>query len=248
MMPDRQQRAGRERCWQEATTMIAKGLAGFALTAAACLGFAMLASGCGGNPPAPAASLETTPTSHGTPVADSVVADSFAPKPVVKKVVVDPILLIHTSAGDVKVQLYIQKAPQTVDNFLRNYVNRGYYDQTIFHHVDKNSMIAAGGFSPDLQAKPSRAPVFNEASNGLKNTRGALTMARDPEVAHSATSQFSSIWSITRASTLFPKPPTPSMATACSGKSSKAWTCSTRSPSGRLLPKVIFPRCRKKPW
>ena len=170
--------------------MIAKGLAGFALTAAACLGFAMLASGCGGNPPAPAASLETTPTSHGTPVADSVVADSFAPKPVVKKVVVDPILLIHTSAGDVKVQLFIQKAPQTVDNFLRNYVNRGYYDQTIFHHVDKNSMIAAGGFSPDLQAKPSRAPVFNEASNGLKNTRGALTMARDPEVAHSATSQF----------------------------------------------------------
>jgi cyclophilin family peptidyl-prolyl cis-trans isomerase len=170
--------------------MIAKGLAGFALTAAACLAFAMLASGCGGNPPAPAASLETTPTSHGTPVADSVVADSFAPKPVVKKVVVDPILLIHTSAGDVKVQLFIQKAPQTVDNFLRNYVNRGYYDQTIFHHVDKNSMIAAGGFSPDLQAKPSRAPVFNEASNGLKNTRGALTMARDPEVAHSATSQF----------------------------------------------------------
>lgn len=170
--------------------MIAKGLAGFALTAAACLGFAMLASGCGGSPPAPAASLEATPTSHGTPVADSVVSDSFAPKPVVKKVVVDPILLVHTSAGDIKVQLFIQKAPQTVDNFLRNYVNRGYYDQTIFHHVDKNSMIAAGGFTPDLQAKSSRAPVLNEANNGLKNTRGALTMARDPEVAHSATSQF----------------------------------------------------------
>jgi cyclophilin family peptidyl-prolyl cis-trans isomerase len=171
--------------------MIAKGLAGFALTAAACLGFALLASGCGGSKtPAPAASLETTPTSQSTPVANSVVSDSFAPRPVVKKVVADPILVIHTSAGDVKVQLFIQKAPQTVDNFLRNYVNRGYYEQTIFHHVDKNSMIAAGGFTPDLQAKPSRAPVYNEATNGLKNTRGALTMARDPEVAHSATSQF----------------------------------------------------------
>jgi cyclophilin family peptidyl-prolyl cis-trans isomerase len=170
--------------------MIAKGLAGFALTAAACLGFAMLASGCGGNAPAPAASLEATPNSHGTPVADAAVSEAFAPKPIVKKAAVDPILVIHTSAGDVKVQLFIHKAPQTVDNFLRNYVHRGYYDQTVFHHVDKNSMIAAGGFSPDLQAKPSRAPVVNEASNGLKNTRGALTMARDPEVPHSATSQF----------------------------------------------------------
>lgn len=171
--------------------MIAKGLAGFALTAVACLGFAMLASGCGGGTaPTPPASIATSPTLQTTPVADSIVSDTSAPKPVVKKVAVDPILLIHTSAGDVKVQLFIQKAPQTVDNFLRNYVSRGYYEQTIFHHVDKNSMIAAGGFTPDLQAKPTRAPVYNEASNGLKNTRGMLTMARDPEVAHSATSQF----------------------------------------------------------
>ncbi|WP_254509707.1 peptidylprolyl isomerase [Anatilimnocola floriformis] len=171
--------------------MVAKSLAGFALTAVVCLGFALLASGCGGSKtPAPAASIETTPTSHGTPVADSIVSDSFATKPVVKKPAVDPILLINTSAGSVKVQLFQQKAPQTVDNFLRNYVNRGYYEQTIFHHVDKNSMIAAGGFTPDLQAKPNRAAVYNEAANGLKNTRGTLAMARDPAIAHSATSQF----------------------------------------------------------
>ena len=170
--------------------MVAKSLAGFALTAVVCLGFALLASGCGGSKtPAPAASIETPSTPQATPVADSMVSPQFAPKPV-KKPAVDPILLINTSAGSIKVQLFIQKAPQTVDNFLRNYVNRGFYEQTIFHHVDKNSMIAAGGFSPDLQAKPNRAPVYNEAANGLKNTRGTLAMARDPEVPHSATSQF----------------------------------------------------------
>lgn len=161
--------------------------------AASCLGIALLATGCGGSKtPAPTASIETTPTSaKATPVADSIVSEAFAPKaPIQKKPAVDPILVIHTSAGDVKVQLFLQQAPQTVDNFLRNYINRGYYEQTIFHHVDKNSMIAAGGFTPDLQSKPSRAPIINEASNGLKNTRGTLAMARDPEVAHSATSQF----------------------------------------------------------
>ena len=170
--------------------MVVKSLAGFAVTAVVCLGFALLASGCGGSKtPAPAASIETTPTSQSTPVADAIVSNSYATKPV-RKPAADPILLINTSAGSVKVQLFLQKAPQTVDNFLRNYVNRGYYEQTIFHHVDKNSMIAAGGFTPDLQAKPNRAPVYNEAANGLKNTRGTLAMARDPSVAHSATSQF----------------------------------------------------------
>ena len=171
--------------------MVAKGLAGFVLTAAACLGFAFLASGCGGSKtPTPAASIEAPSSPQATPVADGIVSDRFAPKPVAKKPAVDPILVIHTSAGDVKVQLFVQKAPQTVDNFLRNYVSRGFYEQTIFHHVDKNSMIAAGGFAPNLQAKPNRAPVYNEAGNGLKNTRGTLAMARNPEMAHSATSQF----------------------------------------------------------
>src|SRR5687767_8833591 len=165
--------------------MLAKGIVRVCSTAVG-VGLLLLATGCGGGKtPAPAASIETTPTAaKSTPTADGIVATSYAPTPrVPKKPAVDPVLVFHTSAGDVKVQLFLQKAPQTVDNFLRNYVNRGYYDQTIFHHVDKNSMIAAGGFAPDLQSKPSRAPVYNEASNGLKNTKGTIAMARDPEVA-----------------------------------------------------------------
>lgn len=172
--------------------MLAMRLAGVWSTTVGA-GLLLLATGCGGGKtPAPTASIETTPTAaKSTPTADGIVADSFTPKArPPKKPAVDPILVFHTSAGDVKVQLFLQKAPQTVDNFLRNYVHRGYYDQTIFHHVDKNSMIAAGGFTPDLQSKPSRAPVYNEASNGVKNTKGTLAMARDPEIAHSATSQF----------------------------------------------------------
>lgn len=155
------------------------------------VGCVILATGCGGNSASPpAASIEGSPSVNDSPIAQSTLASSTAPAPMEKKPQVDPIVIIRTSQGDLKVQLFVQKAPQTVDNFLRNYVNRGYYEQTIIHHVDKNSMVAAGGFTPDLQAKENRAPVFNESSNGLKNTRGTLAMARDPELAHSATSQF----------------------------------------------------------
>jgi peptidyl-prolyl cis-trans isomerase B (cyclophilin B) len=149
-------------------------------------------SGCGGGKsPAPTASIETAPT---TLTASATTTPDFAPAstpaPLPKKPLVDPIVVFHTSAGDIKVQLFIHQAPQTVDNFLRGYVHRGYYEQTIFHHVDKAMMIAAGGFTLDLQGKPTRAPVVNEAGNGLKNERGTIAMARDPGAAHSATSQF----------------------------------------------------------
>ena len=153
----------------------------------------VLSTGCGkGN--APAASIPEASSVDQSPIAQSAQGHSTlaasTAAPVQKKPQVDPIVVIRTSHGDLKVQLFVHKAPQTVDNFLRNYVNRGFYEQTIFHHVDKNSMIAAGGFTTDLQAKPNRAPVYNESSNGLKNTRGMLAMARDPELPHSATSQF----------------------------------------------------------
>lgn len=150
-------------------------------------------TGCGSGKGTPSASIEGTPSASESPIAQSAQPaplDVTPPAPVAKKPQVDPIVVIHTSQGNVKVQLFVHKAPQTVDNFMRNYVNRGFYEQTIFHHVDKNSMLAAGGFTTDLQAKPTRAPVFNESNNGLKNTRGMLAMARDPELAHSATSQF----------------------------------------------------------
>ncbi|WP_425618954.1 peptidylprolyl isomerase [Anatilimnocola sp. NA78] len=164
---------------------------GFAFVAS--LACALFSIGCGGSKtPVPAASIEAgdpavTATASDTNSDTSKPAESV---PIRKVAVVDPIVLIQTSAGDIKLQLFLQKSPQTVDNFLRNYVNRGFYEQTIVHHVDKGSLLAAGGYTADLQPKTTRAPIFNEAANGLKNTRGTISMARDPAVAHSATSQF----------------------------------------------------------
>ncbi|MGC9386895.1 MAG: peptidylprolyl isomerase [Hydrogenovibrio sp.] len=99
-----------------------------------------------------------------------------------------PIVLIQTSLGDIEAELYPEKAPESVKNFLR-YVNEGFYDGTIFHRVISNFMIQGGGFTPTLQKKPTHAPIQNEADNGLRNRIGTLAMARtnDP---HSATSQF----------------------------------------------------------
>lgn len=101
-----------------------------------------------------------------------------------------PEVLIETNQGKIKLRLDSQKAPQTVDNFLANYVERKFYDDTIFHYVDAGFMIAAGGFDQQLQAKETRTPIINEADNGLSNRRGTVAMSRHPEYVHSATSQF----------------------------------------------------------
>jgi cyclophilin family peptidyl-prolyl cis-trans isomerase len=100
----------------------------------------------------------------------------------------DPVVVIETSLGDIVVRLNPNKAPGSVENFLA-YVNDGSYDGTIFHRVIPDFMIQGGGFTADFQKKPTRAPIKNEASNGLKNRRGTIVMARTNEV-HSATSQF----------------------------------------------------------
>ena len=101
-----------------------------------------------------------------------------------------PEVLVKTSMGDIRIQLNPRKAPITVDNFLENYVDRGFYDNTVFHYVDKGFMIAAGGYTPDLEPKETRAYIRNEADNGLKNLRGTVAMARHPDHIDSATSQF----------------------------------------------------------
>ena len=80
-------------------------------------------------------------------------------------------------------------APRTVENFLA-YARDGHYNGTIFHRVVPGLLVQAGGFTPDLQAKPTRAPVPNEAGNGLSNQRGTLAAARDRGVSDSATTQF----------------------------------------------------------
>ncbi len=97
-------------------------------------------------------------------------------------------VLIKTSMGDILVELYPDKAPITVKNFL-DYVNDGFYDNTIFHRVIDGFMIQGGGFEPGMVQKPTKAPIKNEANNGLSNLRGTIAMART-QVIDSATSQF----------------------------------------------------------
>jgi cyclophilin family peptidyl-prolyl cis-trans isomerase len=99
-----------------------------------------------------------------------------------------PIVVIKTSMGEVKVELASDKAPISVKNFLE-YVDAKHYDGTIFHRVIPQFMIQGGGFTPDMQQKPTKAPIKNEAGNGLKNTTGTIAMARTG-VVDSATAQF----------------------------------------------------------
>jgi peptidyl-prolyl cis-trans isomerase B (cyclophilin B) len=99
-----------------------------------------------------------------------------------------PRVRIETSMGNITVELNPQAAPKTVDNFLQ-YVTDGFYDNTIFHRVITSFMIQGGGFTTQMQQKPTRPPVVNEADNGLKNDEGTIAMARTM-APHSATSQF----------------------------------------------------------
>jgi peptidyl-prolyl cis-trans isomerase A (cyclophilin A) len=99
-----------------------------------------------------------------------------------------PVILMSTSLGDIKIELYDQDAPETVKNFLA-YVNDKFYDGTIFHRVIPGFMIQGGGMTPDMQQKQTKPPIKNESSNGLKNDTYTLAMART-SVPDSATSQF----------------------------------------------------------
>lgn len=95
---------------------------------------------------------------------------------------------LHTNYGDIMLELDHEKAPVTVQNFI-DYVNSGHYDNTIFHRVIDGFMIQGGGFEPGMIQKKTRAPIANEAGNGLKNDRYTIAMARTSD-PHSATGQF----------------------------------------------------------
>ena len=110
----------------------------------------------------------------------------FVPEPPKEKEA--DMVLIKTTLGDIKVKLATDKAPLTVANFLA-YVDAGHYDGTIFHRVINGFMIQGGGFDAQMHQKPTRAPIKNEATNGLQNKRGTLAMARTP-IVDSATAQF----------------------------------------------------------
>lgn len=100
----------------------------------------------------------------------------------------NPMIQMKTSLGSVVIELYEEAAPISVENFIM-YAKEGYYEGTVFHRVISGFMVQGGGFEPGMKQKEPRAPIKNEAKNGLKNERGTLAMART-NVVDSATSQF----------------------------------------------------------
>ena len=158
-----------------------------------------LAVGCGGSGSSSATtgSAYGTSTDTGTPPdntattastgADSSV--SSTPKGTAAMSDGNPVVVLHTSKGDITIELDAAKAPLSTQNFL-DYANSGYYDGTIFHRVIPGFMVQGGGFTADMQPKAGgKPPIKNEAGNGLKNLRGTVAMART-QVVDSATSQF----------------------------------------------------------
>jgi peptidyl-prolyl cis-trans isomerase B (cyclophilin B) len=114
----------------------------------------------------------------------AMLADTSGGKPAAAA----PRVSLTTSKGEIVIELYSDKAPASVKNFLA-YVNEKFYDGTIFHRVIPGFMIQGGGFTADMNQKSTHAPVKNEADNGLRNARGTLAMARTSD-PHSATAQF----------------------------------------------------------
>ena len=115
-------------------------------------------------------------------------AKEAAPAPATPVLSANPVVVMQTSKGDITIELWPDKAPITVENFL-TYVNEGFYDGTIFHRVIKGFMIQGGGFTPEMQQKSTRAPIKNEAAANLPNSRGTISMART-NTPDSATCQF----------------------------------------------------------
>ena len=147
-------------------------------------------SGCGGGSSVPANSIAAAPAAPEVSSGPSIVQASLpaAPRPPIKPV--DPVVRVRTTAGDFEIHFFAEKSPATVDNFLTNYVTSGFYNDTIFHHVEAGSMLIGGGYTAQMEAKPTRTAIFNESRNGLSNRRGTVAMIRDPETPHSATAQF----------------------------------------------------------
>jgi cyclophilin family peptidyl-prolyl cis-trans isomerase len=115
-------------------------------------------------------------------------AQAAAPAKAAATTGAEPVVVMKTSLGEVQIKLFKDKAPVSVANFLA-YVNKKFYDGTIFHRIIPTFMVQGGGYTPDMTKKPTGAPIKNEAQNGLKNARGTLAMARTAD-PNSATAQF----------------------------------------------------------
>lgn len=114
--------------------------------------------------------------------------EAIKPTPPKQTINQTDMVILNTSKGAIKIALDAEKAPESVKNFL-SYVEDKHYDGTIFHRVIKGFMVQGGGFEPGMVQKPTKAPVMNEADNGLKNNKYTIAMARTQD-PHSATAQF----------------------------------------------------------
>jgi cyclophilin family peptidyl-prolyl cis-trans isomerase len=149
------------------------------IAATICLAFAIFVVPTQGKPPDPpqgTTRIQVPPIQAPTP------ATPLPPAPG------NPVVVVSTSMGDFTLELFKDRAPVSVENFLQ-YVKDGHYEGTIFHRVKSGYVIQGGGYTPNLEEKPTRPAILNEATNGLRNTRGTLAMARR-QALRSATSQF----------------------------------------------------------
>jgi peptidyl-prolyl cis-trans isomerase A (cyclophilin A) len=120
--------------------------------------------------------------------AESEVQTEVKAPPPPKEEVKNPMVMLETNYGNIKLELFAKEAPISVENFL-SYVRDGYYNGTIFHRVIPNFVLQAGGMTEKMEQKPQKAPIKNEAANGLKNLRGTLSMARTTDI-NSGSSHF----------------------------------------------------------
>lgn len=153
-------------------------------------GIVLLAAAVGcGSSDAPTASMPDGEGSGGEASAAAAQSEAAKEREARRQADLNPIVEFTTTAGTFRLKLNRVKAEKTVDNFLE-YVASGFYQGTVFHQVDKGFVVAAGGYTEDMQPKRTRVPIRNEAHNGLKNVRAAVAMVRSPGAVDSATSQF----------------------------------------------------------
>ena len=152
-------------------------------------------------------------------------------------------VVLHTNHGDITIELDAENAPASTANFLQ-YVRDGHYNNTIFHRVIPGFMVQGGGMEPGMKQKPTRAPVANEATNGIKNRNYTVAMARTSE-PHSATAQF--FINIADNDFLdYTSPSANGWGYCVFGKVTRARTSWTRSKSYRRPPRASTRMCRRK--
>jgi peptidyl-prolyl cis-trans isomerase B (cyclophilin B) len=165
----------------------------------------LILAGCGGKEAASTASTEDTSpgVTETVSASEASVKNATAPASTINYAsqtsiygaaeaapITNPVVVLHTSAGDIKIELLMEQAPATVGNFLDAYARQGAYENTIFHYVDPKGFILGGGYTADLTKKPTRGGINNESNNGLSHERGTVAMSREEKDPNSAACEF----------------------------------------------------------